>query len=167
MKAMLLGLILGLPVLAVAATPHADATFYKDAAEGGLAEVELGKLAQAKGATPAVKDFGAMMVADHSAANAKLAGIAAGKNIDLPKSPSVSQMATKGKLKLLSGDAFDKAYIKAMITDHQDDIAMFKKEAESGQDPDAKAYAVATLPTLEEHLKKIQSIAGASGVSAN
>jgi putative membrane protein len=54
-----------------------------------------------------------------------------------------------------------------MITDHQEDIAEFRKEAASGQDPDAKAFAKATLPTLNAHLKKIQSIAAAQGVSAD
>jgi putative membrane protein len=164
MKNILLGLTLILPIAAMGASVP-DSAFYKDAAEGGLAEVQLGKLAQEKAANPAVKDFGAMMVSDHSAANAKLTAIASAKNIELPKSPSVAQMATKGKLMLLSGDTFDKAYIKDMIADHEDDIALFKKEAQSGQDPDAKAYAIATLPTLEAHLKKIQSIAAAAGVS--
>jgi putative membrane protein len=150
--------------LAARADDNPDASFYKKGAEGGLAEVELGKLAQDKSPTPAVKDFGAMMITDHSAANEKLKAIAARKNIRLPTSPSVGQMATKTKLEVLSGTAFDKAYIKGMVQDHQEDIEEFQKEAELGQDPDAKAYAAATLPTLKAHLKKIQAIAAAQGV---
>jgi putative membrane protein len=144
-----------------------DATFYKHAAEGGIAEVELGNLAQQKSQNPSVKDFGAMMVKDHSAANDKLKSVAASKNITLPTSPSVGQMASKSKLEVLSGQTFDKSYIKGMIKDHQEDIAEFNKEASSGLDPDAKAYARATLPTLQAHLKKIQSIAADAGVSAD
>jgi putative membrane protein len=68
---------------------------------------------------------------------------------------------------VLSGRTFDKAYIKGMIKDHQEDIAEFNKEVSSGRDPDAKAYAQATLPTLQAHLKKIESIAAAAGVSAD
>jgi putative membrane protein len=108
-----------------------------------------------------------MMVKDHSAANDKLKSVAASKNVTLPTSPSVGEMATKTKLEVLSGDTFDMSYIKGMIKDHEEDIAEFNKEATSGLDPDAKAYARATLPTLQAHLKKIQSIAAHAGVSAD
>jgi putative membrane protein len=92
---------------------------------------------------------------------------AASKGIKLPSSPNVTQMATKTELKMLSGDTFDKSYVKGMIKDHQDDIAEFQKEAASGQDPDAKAFAEATLPTLRTHLKRIQSVATEMGISAD
>jgi putative membrane protein len=105
-----------------------------------------------------------MMVTDHSAANDKLKAVAAKKNIKLPTSPSMGQMATKTKLEVLSGDAFDKSYIKGMVKDHEEDIQEFQTEAASGQDADAKAYAAATLPTLKAHLKKIRAIASAQGV---
>lgn len=159
-------LAFALPPAIVAAVDNPDAAFYKKAAEGGIAEVELGKLAQEKSPTQSVKDFGAMMVTDHSAANDKLKAIAERKSIKLPSSPSVGQMATKTKLEVLSGDTFDKSYIKGMVKDHQEDIEEFQKEATSGQDPDAKAYATETLPTLKRHLKKIESIAAAQGVDA-
>jgi putative membrane protein len=116
--------------------------------------------------TSSVREFGGMMITDHSAANDKLKAIAEQKNIKLPTSPSVSQMATKTKLEALSGATFDKSYIKGMVKDHQEDIKEFQTEASSGQDPDAKAYAAATLPTLKAHLKKIQAIASAQGVDA-
>jgi putative membrane protein len=147
------------------ADENPDAAFYKKAAEGGIAEVQMGKLAQDKSPTDSVKEFGAMMVTDHSAANDKLMAIAAKKDIKLPTSPSVGQMATKAKLEVLSGDTFDKSYIKGMVKDHQEDIKEFQTEAASGQDPDAKAYAAATLPTLKTHLKKIKAIAAAQGVT--
>jgi putative membrane protein len=155
-----------IPAAVFGASSNPDATFYKHAAEGGIAEVEVGNLAQQKSDNQSVKDFGAMMVKDHSAANEKLKGIADAKNVSLPTSASVGQMATKAKLEVLSGETFDKSYIKGMIKDHEEDIAMFKKEAASGQDPDAKAYAKATLPTLKLHLQKIKSIAASAGVSS-
>lgn len=166
MKKPLWGLALAVPVMAFSAASDPDLSFYKDAAEGGMAEVQLGTLAQQKSSNPSVKEFGAMMVTDHTAAGDKLQAIASSKDIKLPTSPSLGQSATKTKLEVLSGESFDKSYIKDMIKDHQDDIALFKKEAASGQDPDAKAFAIATLPTLEKHLKKIQSIAAAAGVTA-
>jgi putative membrane protein len=157
-------LAFALPGALVVAADNPDAAFYKKAAEGGLAEVELGRLAQEKSANQSVKDFGAMMVTDHSAANDKLKAIAERKSIKLPTSPSVGQMASKTKLEVLSGNTFDKSYIKGMVKDHQEDIEEFQKEATSGQDADAKAYAAATLPTLKKHLKSIQSIAATQGV---
>lgn len=144
-----------------------DAKFYRDAAEGGLAEVAMGNLAQQKAQSPSVKEFGAQMVKDHSAANEKLNALAQSKNITLPANPSVDEMEAKAKLQALSGQSFDKSYIKGMIKDHEEDIAEFKKEATSGQDPEARAFASAALPTLEAHLKKIQAIAANAGVSAD
>jgi putative membrane protein len=144
-----------------------DAKFYRDAAEGGLAEVSMGNLAQQKAQSPSVKEFGAQMVKDHSAANEKLKALAHSKNITLPANPSVDEIEAKSKLQVLSGQSFDKSYIKGMIKDHEEDIAEFKKEAASGRDPDARAFASATLPTLEGHLKKIQAIAANAGVSAS
>jgi putative membrane protein len=141
-----------------------DSTFYKNAAEGGMSEVELGQLAQEKATNPAVKDFGAMMVKDHSAANMKLKTLAASKQVVLPESPSVMQKASKTKLDMMSGDSFDKSYVKGMIEDHKSDIKEFQKEASEGKDPQARAFAAATLPTLQMHLRKIQSIAAAADI---
>jgi putative membrane protein len=153
--------------LAVFSAEIPDAKFYRDAAEGGMAEVAMGNLAQQKAQSPSVKDFGAQMVKDHSAANEKLKALAQSKNITLPANPSVDEMEAKSKLQVLSGQSFDKSYIKGMIKDHQEDIAEFKKEAASGQDPDARAFASATLPTLQAHLSRIRAIAADAGVSAD
>ena len=160
---------LGLVVLTAvyAATSNPDESFFKKATEGGLAEVELGNLAQKKSEDASVKDFGAMMVKDHTAANDKLKTIADAKGIALPTKPSMHQMATKTKLEVLTGKTFDKSYIKGMVKDHKEDIKEFKNEAASGHDAEAKAYAAATLPTLETHLKKIESIAKDAGVSTH
>jgi putative membrane protein len=154
-----------IPAFAMGASDNPDSSFYRHAAQGGMAEVELGNLAQQKSSNPKIKDFGAMMVKDHTAANGKLQSIAASKGIALPSGPSVGQTATKAKLEMLSGGTFDKSYIKGMIKDHEEDIREFRKEAASGQDSDAKAFAVATLPTLQSHLKHIQAIAADAGVA--
>lgn len=142
----------------------ADSSFLKNAAEGGMSEVELGHLAQQKASNPAVKEFGAMMVKDHTGANDKLKALAASEQVSLPDSPSLMQKATKAKLNMLSGDSFDKAYVKDMIGDHKEDIKEFQKEISDGKDPQAKAFASATLPTLQMHLQKIDSIAASAGI---
>jgi putative membrane protein len=136
-----------------------DSGFIKGAAEDGLSEVDLGQLAQRKASNPAVKEFAAMMVKDHGEANEKLKTLAAAKQVSLPKSPSVMQKSSKTKLDLLSGKAFDKSYVKGMIEDHKADIKEFQKEATDGKDAEAKAFAASTLPTLQTHLTKIESIA--------
>lgn len=148
----------------VALADSPDSSFIKSAAEGGMSEVELGQLAQQKAMNPAVKGFGAMMVKDHTAANEKLKALAATKQVGLPDSPSVMQKASKAKLDMMSGDSFDKSYVKGMIDDHKDDIKEFQKEVVDGKDPQVKAFAAATLPTLKMHLKKIQSIAATAGI---
>ena len=156
-------LLVAAPLAALADSP--DASFYKNAAEGGISEVDAGNLASTKGNSQAVKDFGTMMVKDHSAANDKLKSIASSKGVDLPTSGSMSQMATKAKLDVLSGDTFDKSYIKSQVKAHRETIALFKKEIASGQDADAKAFATSTLPTLRTHMKDITKIAADAGVS--
>jgi putative membrane protein len=163
MKRVLALLILAAPIIAMADSP--DVSFYKKAAEGGIAEVEAGNLAQSKGNSQKVKDFGAMMVKDHSAANEKLKALAATKDVTLPTSSSVGQMATKAKLEVLTGDTFDKSYIKGQVQAHQDTVGLFRKEIASGQDPDAQAFAKATLPTVRSHLKAINAIAADAGVT--
>ena len=157
-------LIVAFPVIAWAADKSPDQDFFKHAAEGGIAEVQAGSLAQNKGNSQAVKDFGAMMVKDHTDANAKLQSIAAGENVNLPSSSGTMQMASKAKMEALTGDAFDKAYIKNQVSAHERTISLFKKEIASGTDAQAKAFAKETLPTVQAHLRKIRDIAAQAGV---
>jgi putative membrane protein len=166
MKGTLLALMFTLSALPAAsfAASNPDASFYKHAAEGGIAEVEAGRMAQDKGNSQQVKDFGAMMVKDHTAANDKLQSIAASKNITLPTSSSVGQMAAKAKLDVLSGATFDKSYVKGQVTAHRETVALFRKEISTGQDADAKAFASATLPTVRAHLKAVTAIAADLGI---
>jgi putative membrane protein len=164
MKRIALALALIIPAFAYGAD-NPDASFFKHAAEGGLAEVEAGKLAQDKGNSQAIKDFGAMMVKDHSAANEKLGSIAQAEGITLPTTSSVGQMASKAKLEVLTGDTFDKSYIKGQVSAHEETAVLFKKEIASGADAQAKAFATQTLPTVQAHLKKIRQIASDAGVA--
>jgi putative membrane protein len=137
----------------------ADKTFVKKAAEGGLAEVELGKLATEKASTDQVKKFGQRMVDDHSKANDQLKDVAAQKHIDLPTEPSAKDKATKARLEKLSGEEFDRAYMRDMVKDHKADVAEFARESQSSKDPAVKNFARQTLPTLREHLKEAEKLA--------
>lgn len=164
MKLKIAAMMLAAPLAAFAAS-NPDAAFFKKAAEAGISEVEAGKLAQEKASSQKIKDFGAMMVSDHSAAGEKLKALAASKDMTLPSSSSVSQMATKAKLDVLSGETFDKSYLKGQLKAHREAVALFKKESTTGQDSDAKAFATATLPTLRSHLKAVTALAADAGVA--
>ena len=157
-------LLLSLPLAALAKDASPDSSFYKDAAEAGIAEVEAGKLASAQGTSQDVKDFAAMMVKDHTAANEKLKGIAMAKGVKLPTEPGVKHKAMKKMLEMKSGESFDKSYIEGQIKDHKDTAELLQKEIDSGQDAEAKAFASETLPKVKMHLEKIQQIATAHGV---
>lgn len=130
----------------------ADAMFAKKAAEGGMAEVKLGELAQQKASSPQVKQFAQRMVTDHTKANSQLKEAAAQDNIAVPATLDSKDQATYEKLSKLSGSQFDREYIKGEVSDHQKDISEFKKEANSGSNPNIKSFAAQTLPTLQEHL---------------
>ncbi len=135
----------------------ADKMFVTNAASGGMLEVQLGQLAQSKGSSDFVKQFGQKMVDDHTKANDQLKDLAQKDSITLPTALLPKDQATYDKFSKLSGAAFDSAYTRDMVMDHKKDVADFKKEAASGKNPDVKAFASQTLPTLQEHLKIIQT----------
>ncbi|HZP67219.1 MAG TPA: DUF4142 domain-containing protein [Rudaea sp.] len=141
-----------------------DETFAKKAAQGGMAEVAVGQIASNQGNDPKVKEFGEKMVQDHQAANDELKTAASKSNITLPSDVSKQQQSEADKLKNMKGAAFDHEYARMMVKDHEEDVALFQKEADSGKDPNLKAYAQKTLPTLKEHLRMAKQMqSGASG----
>jgi putative membrane protein len=149
-----------------AAAQSADHPFAREAAMGGMAEVDLGNLAKEKASNADVKQFAARMVTDHSKANEELKQWAQRKKVTLPAATDAKHKATHDRLAKLSGDAFEKAYMSDMLTDHQHDVAAFKREAESGKDAELKAWAAKTLPTLEDHLKIAQDTAAKAGAGS-
>jgi putative membrane protein len=136
----------------------ADHKFAMEAAMGGLMEVELGRLAAQKGASDEVRQFGQRMVDDHSKANEELMRVASSKGLTAPPALDAKHQAEMQKLSALSGEKFDKEYVKMMVKDHKKDVGEFQKEANGGMDADIKAFAASTLPTLREHLQMIQRI---------
>ncbi len=136
-----------------------DLAFMNDAAPGGMAEVELGRLALERAASAEVKEFAREMVKDHSEAGEKLQKLAEQKQVTLPPGILPQAQQTKEKLAKLSGAEFDRAYVKAMVEVHEKDVAAFEAVAKNGTDADAKAFASATVPTLKHHLQMIRAIA--------
>ena len=136
-----------------------DQTFVTNAAEGGLAEVKMGKLGKEKGTGSEVKMLSNMLVTDHTKANAKLEKIANSLGAKVPTSTGATQEADYLLLKARSGHSFDKAFAEQSVKDHQTTIELFEKEAKEGDDPALKAFAEKTLPTLKEHLSMSQRAA--------
>jgi putative membrane protein len=135
-----------------------DAKFATTAANGGMAEVALGKLAQQNSNNDQVKNFGAMMVTDHGKANDELMAIAKTKNITLPTAVDADHQKKMDDLSKLKGKDFDKAYVDAMIDGHKKTLDLMQNEAKNGTDPDLKAFAAKTAPTVQMHLDAINKI---------
>ena len=134
---------------ATAALSDKDKSFMKDAAKGGMMEVEMGKMAQQKGKSADVKKIGGTMVADHTKANNELMAIAKKKGVDLSKE--------KPSMKKLNDANFDKEYINAMVKDHQEDLSAFQAEAKNGSDADVKAFASKTSAVIQKHLNMVKA----------
>jgi putative membrane protein len=130
-----------------------DRDFLVAAASGGMMEVELGRVAARQASSERVKQFGQRMVTDHGAANAELKKLAARKAIALPSRMTPEHETMAARLSSLKGAEFDRAYMKAMLEDHQGDVAEFRDKTMSATDDDVKAFATETLPKLEEHLR--------------
>jgi putative membrane protein len=129
-----------------------DKSFMKEAAKGGMMEVEMGKTAQQKGKSADVKKIGSTMVADHTKANNELMAIAKKKGVDLSKEKPMTHSI---------GDAnFDKDYVDMMVKDHEKDLAAFQAEAKNGTDADVKAFADKTSKVIKKHLDMVKAAQG-------
>ncbi len=137
-----------------------DLAFMNDAAPGGLAEVELGKLATNKAQNAEVKAFAQKMIEDHSKAGEELKTLAAQKKVTLPTDVLPKHKEVMDKLSKLSGADFDREYVKAMVEAHEKDVTAFNSVANGATDADVKAFAAKTLPTLKMHLEMIKGMAG-------
>ncbi|MFC3199049.1 DUF4142 domain-containing protein [Parapedobacter deserti] len=135
-----------------------DADFAVKAADAGLAEVELGKLAMEKAESQRVKDFAKKMVNDHQKANDELMTIATRHNITLPPAISRDQVDKQRKLRERSGAEFDKEYMDAMVDDHDKVVSLFEDAASDAQNADLKAFASKTLPILKKHHEEAKAI---------
>jgi putative membrane protein len=144
-----------------------DATFVKKVASIGAEEVEAGKLAAEHASDAQVKEFASTMVDDHSKANDELKSIVENKGISLPDAPQGAQKTELDSLKSKSGAAFDQAYANANVKGHQEAVRLFTTASKSAKDPEVKAFAEKTLPTLKHHLEMAQTmqkaVAGVSG----
>lgn len=142
-------------------TPNASASdqqFVTKAAQSSIAEVEIGKLAEQKATNEQVKQFAQRMVQDHTKANTELQQLAQTRNITIPSDMGDKYRAEFNNLSGLSGTEFDKAYMARMVEAHQEDIALFERQVQQGQEPNIKSWAANTLSTLQEYQKLATSL---------
>jgi putative membrane protein len=158
MRTRLIGTVLAAGGFAFAAITMNPAIFVREAAIGNMAEVELGQLAAARSSNADVKQFGQRMVTDHSKALYDLKAVAVQENFQLPTALDDKHRAVKDRLEKLSGGDFDRAYVKEMVRDHNEDVRVFQEQALRGSNAAVRDYAARTLPTLQDHLKMINNI---------
>jgi putative membrane protein len=150
-------------IIAVAALALATAAsaqqpdFLATAAQGDMAEVQMGKLAQTQGKSSAVKSYGKMLATDHGAHAEKVAALAKTRHVTLPTTVSAAQKADYDHMASLRGADFDTAFKGHMIADHKKDIALYKTQT-SANDAAVAALAKTTLPVLEKHLASAEKL---------
>lgn len=153
------GTIQSNPGMPAANQPNqADRLFVQEATIGGAAETDLGRLAEQKGQSQSVREFGRQMVADHGKANQQLNGLAQAARVPQPQQLDEEHKAMLGQLEKLGGGAFDQSYIRGQVTDHQKTAQLFEWEIGSGQDPQLKSFAAEILPIVLHHLEMASRI---------
>jgi putative membrane protein len=143
-----------------------DQKFIQEAAQANMAEIQMGQVAQQQGASDQVRKLGEHIASDHRESQSKLGAIAGSHQVTLPAELSAQQKRELDKLSRQQGEAFDEAFVKQSISDHQKTVAMFRKAAREAKSEDVKRYASDNLPTLEEHLRRSQEGAAAEGKGA-
>jgi putative membrane protein len=143
-----------------------DRNFVEKAGAGSLAEADLGKLAEQKGGTAAVREFGRWMATDHGlVANNWLKAILADQRENFQPTLTAQDKALRQKLEGLSGTRFDQEYIQAQVTDHEKTIPVFQQEASAGHNPMIRNFAENLIPVLQQHLDEAKALAGAPAVA--
>ena len=143
-----------------------DRTFIEKAAKDGVAEVELGRLAQSNGSSDQVKEFGKHMEHEHGMANDELKRIAQSKGVSIPEQPDRSHARKAEKLGQESGAEFDRKYMAEMVKDHEKDLKFFREAAQNTKDPEIRSFAQKSAQKISEHLTMAKQIAGQVGANA-
>ncbi len=145
-----------------------DRQFMVEAAQGGMAEVEFGKIAREKAFSNIVKEYARRMVVEHTQANNKLKALAQQKGVTLPTTIGKKNQDLKQDLSELSGAKFDREYMKeAGVESHEEQAKLFERQVQRGQDPEVKSFAAQTLPVVQKHLQHAQEITENRSTSSN
>jgi putative membrane protein len=143
---------------APAATVDHASQFLMDVIQTNNAEIKFGEAAQNMGSSQAVKDFGKMLVDDHTKANEQAKQLAQSMNVATPSGVKPDDMAAYNMATGMSGAAFDKDFAADMVKGHQAAIDKFQAEANSSDPTPVTDFAKQTLPTLKKHLETAKSL---------
>ncbi len=135
-----------------------DADFAVRAADAGLAEIQLGRLAMERATDPRIKDFATRMVRDHEQVNDELLAIAARHEITLPPAASADKVDKERELREKTGQDFDREYIEVIVDEHDDAVSLFEDASSDARNADLQAFAAKTLPALKKHLEEARSL---------
>jgi putative membrane protein len=138
-------------------TASQDQAFVNAAGPGNKMEIEFGKLAEQKGSSPAVREFGARMVKDHTRLFNELASVAKSIGLTVPTALSAEQQHEYAELSKLSGSNFDKQYIDLMVKVHTADLTAFQNAETTVENPKLKEAISTAIPVIQEHLTMAKS----------
>jgi putative membrane protein len=142
-----------------------DRSFINTAQAGNLAEIDSAKIIEQRATDPAVKDFASRMVTDHTQLSQELKTLAESNGATLPTEPPVAEKTQKDNLEKLSGAKLDDAYLNGQLADHKEAISAYENEIEHGHNQAVKDYAEKALPTLQDHIRISEDIAGKMDMS--
>ena len=142
-----------------------DEAFLKKVSGINLAEIELGMLAQKKGSNDAIRQFGKLMVSDHSNAETATKQLASNLNVMIPEKPGKDVADIDDQLSLMEGAQFDEDYVRHMVAGHNGAVAMIENEIEHGRNPKIVEFAEKILPTVQDHLCIGENVVGKMGMS--
>ena len=136
-----------------------DRGWVQDQLADSDAEVRLGRLAQERGGSADVRAFGALMVEKHTIAGTELKRVATRHNVAPKADAGDDHDDLFERLSKLSGEAFDRAYLDAMVEDHEDAIdALEGKAGRTDEHADVAEWATKTLPEVKHHLERARSL---------
>jgi putative membrane protein len=136
-----------------------ERNFIGDQLQEGMKEIELGQLASQRASNPEVKEFGSMMVQDHTKAGTELKQIASRENVELDNEEARSDANDASeRLSKLDGAEFDREYIDLMVKDHEKAAEALQDQAQNAEHPAVKQWAASTLPRIKSHLEHAQRL---------
>jgi len=139
-------------------TSMEDKHFMKSAMEGDMAEIQLSELALQKSSNDQVKQFAQRMIDDHTKLDAQIKPMATQAGVEAPAELSAKHKAAVAKLQTLSGEQFDREYIKDMVNDHREVDQAFQSEGTAAKSPDLKSAVTQAEPIIAEHLRMAQDL---------
>jgi putative membrane protein len=158
--------LVGTAAYAQQKAPAEAMAFAKNVAASNTFEIQSSELAQQRAQSADVKSFAQKMITDHTKAGQEFKSALQTANISPPPEQlDAKQKATLAKLQKAEGAAFDKAYLSAQLTGHQQAVALFRNYSKAGKTAPLKDFAQKTLPTIEHHLTMVKDLSKPGGVA--